>query len=187
MANHKYLTAPLPSTRMPAGIPYIVGNEAAERFSFYGMKAILTVFMAHHLMSRDGTPAPMSGDDAKAYFHWFVSAVYFFPLLGALIADSWLGKYRTILSLSVVYCLGHLALAIDETRLGLLLGLVLIAVGSGGIKPCVSAHVGDQFGQSNQHLLPKVFGWFYFAINFGSFFSFAVIPRLLENYGPHVA
>ena len=102
-------------------------------------------------------------------------------------ADVWLGKYRTILSLSVVYCLGHLALAVDDTRLGLFVGLALVAIGSGGIKPCVSAHVGDQFGRTNQHLLTKVFSWFYFAINFGAFFSSLLIPQLLERFGPHVA
>jgi proton-dependent oligopeptide transporter, POT family len=78
-------------------------------------------------------------------------------------------------------------LALDVTRLGLALGLTLIAVGSGGIKPCVSAHVGDQFGRQNQHLLAKVFGWFYFAINFGAFCSTLLTPWLLENLGPHWA
>ncbi|RYD75225.1 MAG: MFS transporter, partial [Verrucomicrobiaceae bacterium] len=66
----------------------------------------------------------------------------------------------------------------------LTIGLTLIAIGSGGIKPCVAAHVGDQFGKSNSHLLPKVFGWFYFAINFGAFISTLLTPLLLEHYGP---
>ncbi|NUM89647.1 MAG: MFS transporter, partial [Bdellovibrionales bacterium] len=93
----------------------------------------------------------------------------------------------TIMILSVVYCLGHLALALDETRTGLAIGLTLIAIGSGGIKPCVSAHVGDQFGAGNKHLLERVFGWFYFAINFGAFFSTMLTPLLLRKYGPSVA
>jgi POT family proton-dependent oligopeptide transporter len=172
---------------MPPGVPYIVGNEAAERFSFYGMKAILIMFMVQYLHGPGGTLEPMTDLDAKVYFHDFVSAVYFFPILGALVADVWLGKYRTILSLSIVYCLGHLALALDDTRVGLFWGLALVAIGSGGIKPCVSAHVGDQFGRTNQHLLSKVFGWFYFAINFGSGISTFLIPELLERFGPHVA
>ena len=186
-ARHKYLTAPVPSTRMPAGIPYIVANEAAERFSFYGMRGILTIFMVEYLRASDGTLAPMSAGDAKTWFHTFLFAVYFLPILGALVSDGLLGKYRTILSLSVVYCLGHLALAIDDTRAGLFAGLGLISIGSGGIKPCVSAHVGDQFGQSNQHLISKVFGWFYFAINFGSFISTLLTPWLMKRFGPHVA
>ena len=72
--------------------------------------------------------------------------------------DAILGKYRTILYVSIIYCFGHLTLAINHTRIGLALGLFLIAIGAGGIKPCVSANVGDQFGASNQHLLPRVQG-----------------------------
>jgi len=183
----KYLTAPVPTDRMPQGIPYIVGNEAAERFSFYGMRTILVIFMTHYLLGPERTPAPMDKVTAMIWYHQFLFAVYFFPLLGALISDIFLGKYRTILILSVVYCFGHLALALDHTTLGLGLGLALIAVGSGGIKPCVSANVGDQFGTRNQHLLEQVFGSFYFAINAGAFASTIMTPWLLDKYGPDVA
>ena len=69
----------------------------------------------------------------------------------------------------------------------LMMGLALIAVGSGGIKPCVSAHVGDQFGARNAHLLSRVFNWFYFSINIGAFVSMLLTPWLLEWYGPHWA
>jgi proton-dependent oligopeptide transporter, POT family len=182
-----YRQAPEQITGMPRGVPYIVGNELAERFSYYGMKTILVVFMTHHLKNAAGQDAAMSGDEAKAAFHAFSASAYFFPLIGAVVSDAFLGKYKTIMSLSIVYCLGHLALALDETRLGLTVGLTLIAIGSGGIKPCVSAHVGDQFGEKNQNLLERVFGWFYFSINFGSFFSTLLTPLLLEKYGPRVA
>ncbi len=156
----EYRTRPVASPERPRGIPYIIGNEAAERFSFYGMRAILVVFMTQYLMSSSGQPALMSADEAKGWFHLFVSAVYFTPLLGALLSDMVLGKYRTIIVLSLVDCAGHFALALDDTRLGLALGLGLIALGAGGIKPCVSAHVGDQFGPSNRQLLSRSFGWF---------------------------
>ena len=63
------------------------------------------------------------------------------------------------------------------------MGLSIIALGAGGIKPCVSAHVGDQFGEKNQYLLPKVYGWFYFSINFGSFFSTLLTPAILNGQG----
>lgn len=174
---------------MPPGIPYIIGNEAAERFSFYGMRSILTVFMTTYLMSAGGKLAVMSDTEATAWFHEFVFGVYFLPILGAIISDGFLGKYRTILSLSVVYCLGHLSLAMNDTRLGLFLGLLLIAIGSGGIKPCVSAHVGDQFGAGNQHLLSRAFGWFYLSINLGSSVSTYVCPILLNDhsFGPRYA
>ncbi len=182
-----YLQAPIPSKSMPKGIPYIVGNEAAERFSFYGMRAILVIFMTQYLMGADGQPDVMSGDEAKGWYHLFVSAVYFTPILGALISDGLLGKYRTIILLSLVYTLGHFALALDDTRLGLAIGLGLIALGAGGIKPCVSAHMGDQFGQTNSHLLSRAFSWFYFAINLGAFASTLLIPWCLETFGPAVA
>ena len=187
MAKAEYLTAPRAMSGMPPGVPYIIGNEAAERFSYYGMNSILVVFMTSGLLARGGVPAPMTETQADFWYHVFVCALYFLPVLGAILADAVLGKYPVILSLSVVYCLGHLALALEHTRLGLALGLALIALGAGGIKPCVSANVGDQFGPANQHLLPRVFGWFYFSINAGSFISTLLIPWLLEHRGPDLA
>jgi POT family proton-dependent oligopeptide transporter len=183
----KYLTAPVPRTDMPGGIPYIVANEAAERFSFYGMRAILVVFMTRYLMDSSGSLDAMSGEDAKGWYHLFVSAVYLTPLLGALLSDGLLGKYRTIILLSLVYCAGHFVLALDDTRAGLALGLGLIALGAGGIKPCVSSHLGDQFGTSNHGLLARAFSWFYFAINLGAFVSSLATPWLLQQYGSAIA
>src|SRR3989449_7792730 len=187
MAQIPYLTAPIKTDKMPPGVPFIVGNEAAERFSYYGMNSILVIFMTKYLMDRQGHPTPMSEAQADGWYHTFVFFVYFLPLFGAFLADAVLGKYLTVLILSVVYCFGHLTLAIDHTRLGLTIGLSLIALGAGGMKPCVSANVGDQFGASNQRLLPRVFSWFYFSINFGSAFSTLLIPELLERCGPAIA
>ena len=172
---------------MPDGVPYIVCNEAAERFSFYGMKTILIVFMQKYMLDSAGRPDHMSDEEARVWYHSFTMAVYITPLIGAVVSDLVLGKYKTILYFSIVYCGGHLALALNETRSGLAAGLFLISVGAGGIKPCVSANVGDQFGASNQHLLTKVFGWFYFSINIGAFFSSMITPILLDKYGPHLA
>jgi proton-dependent oligopeptide transporter, POT family len=185
-------TTPLETDTMPPGIPYIIGNEAAERFSFYGMRTILVVFMVQYLHFMDGTGgSALSGNQAVGYYHDFTKWVYFTPFFGALLADIFLGKYRTILYLSIVYCLGHATLAcmgsIGHSRYWLLAGLLLICLGSGGIKPCVSAHVGDQFGPKNHHLLSRIYNWFYFSINFGSFFSTLLTPWLLKHYGPHWA
>ena len=190
-----YLTAPVPTKKLPGGIPYIIGNEAAERFSFYGMKGILVVFMTTYLSLLPGAGGnePMSDTDAIANYHLFTTAVYFTPILGALLSDILLGKYLTIMILSIVYCIGHGALALMGLGEGidpgwmLFLGLGLISFGSGGIKPCVSAHVGDQFGASNGHMLSKIFGWFYFSINVGAFVSTLLTPWFLEWYGPHLA
>jgi POT family proton-dependent oligopeptide transporter len=182
-----YRTAPASSAEIPSGIPFIIGNELAERFSYYGMRAILVVFMTQYLLDANGSPDPMTAGEAKAYFHLFVAITYFTPFLGALLADGLLGKYRTIILLSIVYCLGHFSLALDDTRTGLLVGQALIALGAGGIKPCVSAHVGDQFGSSSQYWLGKVFSWFYLAVNLGAFVSMLLIPWLLKTYGASIA
>lgn len=187
-----YRSTPLETDRMPPGIPYIIGNEAAERFSFYGMRTILVVFMVQYLQFMDGSGGrAASGTEAVEWYHQFTSWVYFTPLAGALLADIFLGKYLTILLLSIVYCLGHAALACMGTaghsQYWLIAGLGLICIGAGGIKPCVSAHVGDQFGRGNQHLLTRIYNWFYFSINFGSFFSTLLTPWLLEKHGPHWA
>ena len=183
----KYSTSPRATKNMPKGIPYIIGNELAERFSFYGMKCILIVFMTKYLMDHNGNYNTMSNAEATHWYHLFTSAVYYTPILGAIISDVFLGKYKTILFLSIIYCLGHLTLALDETAWGLAIGLSLISVGAGGIKPCVSAHVGDQFGKTNSHLLEKVFSWFYLSINLGAFISTMLTPILLKHYGSHIA
>ncbi|WP_193213337.1 POT family MFS transporter [Luteolibacter marinus] len=185
-------TAPVDTERMPPGIPYIISNEAAERFSFYGMRTILVVFMAKYLWLMDGKGgSAMSSTQATEHYHDFVAWVYFTPLLGAFLSDVFLGKYRTIILLSIVYCLGHAALAcmglFGDSSHWLFAGLLLICLGSGGIKPCVSAHVGDQFGSKNSHLLTRIYNWFYFSINLGSFVSTLLTPWLLEWYGPHWA
>ena len=195
-SEHKYLTTPVSTTGMPGGVPYIIGNELAERFSFYGMKGILTVFMTKHLVDASGQPDYLSDENAKAVYHLFTAGAYFFPLIGAIIADVLWGKYKTILWISLMYCVGHGSLALMD--LGpvtgqwdmapfMYAGLILIAVGAGGIKPCVSAHVGDQFGSDNKHLLTQIFNWFYFAINLGAAASTILTPILLAKVGPWLA
>jgi POT family proton-dependent oligopeptide transporter len=186
------------NTGWPPGVPYIVGNEACERFSFYGMRAILYV----HLVSLLAAQAVVLGvgdlktpenesyakANATAAFHLFVAGVYALPMIGALLADRFAGKYRTILYLSLVYCAGHAVLSMGESYLwGMYLGLALIAIGSGGIKPCVSANVGDQFGKGNWHRVRTIYQIFYFSINFGSFFATLLIPFIKDTVGTSVA
>lgn len=125
--------------------------------------------------------------DAVLTFHLFSMAIYLCPIPGAILADACLGKYPTIILLSLVYCLGHATLALDLNRTGIFIGLSLIAIGSGGIKPCVSAHLGDQFDERSASLLEKVFSWFYLGINLGAFVATLLIPYLLERYSPHIA
>jgi POT family proton-dependent oligopeptide transporter len=172
--------------RLPRQVPYIIANEACERFSFYGMRNILTPFLVGSLLTY--LPEAERASMAKEVFHTFVIGVYFFPLIGGWISDRFFGKYRTVFWLSLVYVAGHACLALFEgQRLGFYTGLALIAVGSGGIKPLVASFVGDQFTQSNKHLAKLVFDAFYWTINFGSFFASLLMPIFLRSYGASVA
>lgn len=191
------------SDAFPPGIPFIVGNEGAERFSYYGMRAILYVYLAslyvHFVSEAQLTDVASSAAKAKAtaVAHLFMAGVYAFPMIGAILADRLLGKYPVILWVSLIYCAGHAVLAVagrlgaagsyQGAEYGMYAGLALIAIGSGGIKPCVSANVGDQFTEKNSHLVSRVFQIFYFIINFGSFFSTLLTPLLYAWFGPEVA
>jgi len=197
MAIKNYRTTPDQTKKgMPGGVPFIIGNEVAERFSYYGMRAILTVFMTQHLMDAAGNPDTLSNEQAKGVFHLFNAGAYFFPLVGAILSDVFFGKYKTILWISLMYCAGHGSLALMDLgphfgwwdmKPFMFIGLALIAIGAGGIKPCVSAHVGDQFGKGNKRLLTQIFNWFYFSINVGAMLSTILTPILLETHGPWAA
>ncbi len=182
-------TAPVGSTaneersaRMPAGIPFIISNEFAERFCFYGINSILTIYLARHMHFTDAK--------AAAWQSLFKSGAYFFPLIGAVISDVFWGKFRTIIVFSILYALGCVALAaFGHTQEALIASLLFVALGTGGIKPCVSTNVGDQFTGKNQHLIERAYSWFYLAINAGSSISIYMCPVLLDDpaWGPQWA
>src|SRR5438270_10693658 len=111
------VAAPAGRARLPRQIAYIIGNEGCERFSFYGMRNILTQFLVSSSLLVTATQAVSQAERegaAKEVFHTFVLGVYFFPLLGGWLADRFLGKYRTILYLSLVYCAGNACVALSE-------------------------------------------------------------------------
>ena len=178
----------IPAGRWPPQIKFIVGNEACERFSYYGMRSILAGYITGSVLKGG---LGQTDDTATELIHLFVFANYFMPLLGAWLSDKIIGRYHTILGVSLFYCAGHGVLACSDFVGGgvqgrmtcLWIGLALIAFGSGGIKPCVSAFMGDQFKPEQSHLLQKAYGAFYWAINFGSFFSFLVIPWIKNHHG----
>lgn len=173
-------TTGIQKPRYPRSIPYIIGNEAAERYSFYGMKALLATYFVNQFA--------FSTAQSNEKVHLFISLTYFMAIVGGLLADWFVGKYLTILWLSLVYCAGHAFLAGFDSNINLFLfGLLLITIGAGGIKPCVSANVGDQFDRTNQSLISKMFNWFYFSINMGAFGSSLLAPVLMKYYGASVA
>ncbi|XP_039500077.1 peptide transporter family 1 isoform X2 [Drosophila santomea] len=165
----------------PKSVFFIISNEFCERFNYYGMRTVLVLYLSRVLGYSD--------DTATVVFHVFTMFVYFLCVFGAIISDSWLGKFKTILYLSIVYIAGSVLLtlgAIGPLNLPIetftMLGLALIALGSGGIKPCVSAFGGDQFKVPEQvKQITSFFSLFYFSINAGSLISTSVTPILRED------
>ena len=169
--------------RLPPQTKFIVGNEACERLSYYGVVAILTGYATTLFGGGE-----QGGIVAKKIVHDWKSLTYLLPLIGAFIADRWWGRYRTILWVSFAYCAGHALMSATEgTKWGLYSGLILLAIGSGGIKPCVSAFVGDQFGPGQEKQLTKAYSLFYWSINFGSFFAFLLLPYIRAKTSYSVA
>ncbi|NXN42271.1 S15A1 protein, partial [Rhinoptilus africanus] len=172
----------------PLSIFFIIINEFCERFSYYGMRAVLVLYFKYFLQWDDNL--------STAIYHTFVALCYLTPILGAIIADSWLGKFKTIVSLSVVYTIGQAVMAVssindltDQNRNGSpdnipvhialsMIGLILIALGTGGIKPCVSAFGGDQFEEDQDKQRSRFFSIFYLSINAGSLLSTIITPIL---------
>ena len=143
------------------------------------MKTVLFIYLTSYL--------GLTKDDATTGLHVFVMFAYFFPLIGGMLSDSYWGKYQTIFRLSIIYCLGNLVLALTAIPgvtghppelWGAVTGLFLLSVGTGGIKPCVSAFGGDQFHPSQSVQIQRFFSMFYFAINSGSLLSTYITPEL---------
>lgn len=166
---------------MPKSVFYIIGNEFCERFSYYGMKAILAIYLVKSL--------GLTENVATIVIHSFNFFAYFFSLLGGLIADCWLGKYRTISYLSVAYVFGITLLSTSSLPLSsstcsawlAFSGLALLALGTGGIKPCVSSFGGDQFDEFDVERVSRFFSIFYFTINAGSVLSMLITPILRKD------
>ncbi|MDW8274017.1 MAG: oligopeptide:H+ symporter [Chitinophagales bacterium] len=174
----------------PPSAPYIVGAEFAERFSFYGMKAILATFLVSNFFNPQQAAdlQPLAEARSNEVTHLFTAISYGCCIIGGLIADRWLGRYHTILYLSIIYVIGHLFLAIFENNYHLFFtGLMLIALGAGGVKPNVSVMVGDQFENEDDPRINKLYSIFYFSINLGAFFSMLLTPVLKDKYGGAVA
>lgn len=165
----------------PKSIFFIISNEFCERFMYYGMRTVLVLYLTRKLFWDD--------DTATIIYHLFTTLVYFFSVLGAILSDSWLGKFRTIVYLSIVYSCGSILMSLTAMpdlyipgREFTIVSLLLVAVGSGGIKPCVAAFGGDQFKLPEQaKYMLSFFSIFYFTINLGSFISTLITPILRSD------
>uniref|UniRef100_A0A8C6YEV6 Uncharacterized protein n=1 Tax=Naja naja TaxID=35670 RepID=A0A8C6YEV6_NAJNA len=179
----------------PLSIFFIVINEFCERFSYYGMRAVLVLYFKFFLHWDDNL--------STAIYHTFVALCYPWIQVSVYQWESGLGKFKTIISLSIVYTVGQVVLSISSINdlmdgnhdVALIfifymntywafsmIGLVLIALGTGGIKPCVAAFGGDQFEEDQEKQRSRFFSIFYLSINAGSLLSTIITPILRGKF-----
>lgn len=154
----------------------IIGNEFCERFCYYGFRALLFQYLRETY--------GFSENKATGIFHLFNFSCYFFTFIGGLLSDNLLGRYRTILYLSILYLVGTIITTISTVTMNLrfsFIGLLLISIGTGGIKPCVSTFGGDQFDKNDVKNIESFFSLFYFAINSGSLISIFISPLIADR------
>ncbi|KAL7746197.1 hypothetical protein RI367_008454 [Sorochytrium milnesiophthora] len=164
-------------TAVPTAVYFIVANELGERLCYYSVKPLLNIYLQFIGSNKD---------DAKILLHSWQTVTYSCPLLGAVISDSYLGKYRTILYLSVVYLIGNVVITLTSIKAmrslgGVAAGLYLLAIGTGGIKSTVGAHAGDQLLKSGAGQFRRFFSYFYLAINVCKLVSTLVPPMLKDS------
>ncbi|XP_022948150.1 protein NRT1/ PTR FAMILY 8.1-like [Cucurbita moschata] len=176
--------------------PYILGNEFCERLAYYGMSTNLVLYFKKHLNQHSATAV-------KNVANWS-GTCYITPLIGAFLADAYLGRYRTIATFSIIYVLGMTLLTLSASVHGLkptcvakddcqattaqsavcFVALYLIALGTGGIKPCVSSYGADQFDDANEtekKHKSSFFNWFYLSINVGALIASSVLVWVQDN------
>lgn len=178
--------------------PFILGNECCERLAYYGMSSNLVIYFKTQLNQTSAVAA-------KNNSNWG-GTCYLTPLLGAFLADAYLGRYKTIASFSIIYVIGMTLLTMSASVPGLkptcsgkdnchanggqtaatFIALYLIALGTGGIKPCVSSYGADQFDDDDEvekKHKGSFFNWFYFSINVGALIASSVLVWIQENVG----
>src|SRR5262245_36717825 len=169
---------PTTSQRHPTAIWFFFWGEFAERASFYGMRAILPLYLT--------TVLGFSDADGGERYYWFKMAAYFLPLLGGIVADRWLGRYWTIVGFSVPYVLGHFVLGIEDRFWCMIALFALLVPATGVIKPNISSLLGETYDQQRpgqDSLRVSGFQYFYFAINVGALISMFVVPIIRTKYG----
>ncbi|KAJ7942762.1 protein NRT1/ PTR FAMILY 8.3-like [Quillaja saponaria] len=179
--------------------PFILGNECCERLAYYGISSNLVTYLTKKLHQENVSAA-------RNVTTW-QGTCYLTPLIGAVIADSYWGRYWTIAAFSTIYFIGMCTLTLSASVPALkpsecvgslcpsatpaqyaifFFGLYLIALGTGGIKPCVSSFGADQFDDTDPTERVKkgsFFNWFYFSINVGALISHSLIVWIQDNAG----
>ncbi|KAG4974859.1 hypothetical protein AAZX31_11G202300 [Glycine max] len=180
--------------------PFILGNECCERLAYYGMSTNLVLYFKKRLHQH-------SAIASKNVSNWS-GTCYITPLVGAFLADSYLGRYWTIAVFSIIYAIGMTLLTLSASVPGIkptchghgdenchattlesavcFLALYLIALGTGGIKPCVSSYGADQFDDTDpaeKEHKSSFFNWFYFSINIGALIASSLLVWIQDNVG----
>lgn len=188
----------VPLTRHPRGIAILAATELAERFSYYGMTALLTLYMVkqlflpghveqvvglatlRHLFEFRG---PMSDVAfASLIYGWYAGLVYFTPLGGGWLADRVLGPRHTVILGALLMTGGHLAMAFDQS---FLLALLLLILGSGCLKGNLAAQVGSLYPANSSSLRDRGFTIFSTAINIGAVAGPLATGAVAETHGYH--
>ncbi|KAI8348382.1 POT family-domain-containing protein [Mortierella sp. GBAus27b] len=167
--------------KTPKAVWFILPNEFGERFCYYGVQPNLNKYFR--------LVTGMSEVDAKVYSTSFTMLAYFFPLIGAALSDSYFGKWWTIISFSAIYLVGMILVTVFAipNLIGAIgqvphfltfLPMLIIAIGTGGIKPCVSSHGGDQYLPSQERGKDAFFNNFYISINVGGLLTQLIVPEL---------
>ncbi|CAH1140864.1 unnamed protein product [Phyllotreta striolata] len=160
----------------PTAVFCIIATEFCERFSFCGLRTILSLYLRNILL--------FSENAATVIYHVFIMVCYVVPMVGAFCADIYFGRYKTIRNFAFIYLIGNILMCIAAVpTLGLpptlfsAIGLSLIAIGTGGLKPCVAAFGAEQFAlPAQQDMLVHFFSIFYFTINLGGFVGMTLTP-----------
>jgi POT family proton-dependent oligopeptide transporter len=184
----------------PIGLAFLAGTEGWERFSYYGMVALLPLYMSQALFLpdriggvwgfsavRDGLEAifgPMSNVAlASQVFGLYAGLIYFTPVIGGAIADRWIGRHRAVTAGALLMSAGHVAMAFDAS---FLMALGLLISGCGLLKGNISAQVGDCYPREDAEGRARGFAIFSTAINVGAMLGPLLCGLLAQMYGWHV-
>ena len=166
----------------PVGLYILFFTEMWERFSYYGMRGLLVLYIATSATASD----PGFGwttREAIGLYGWYTMLVYVMSIPGGIIADKWLGQKKTVMLGGVLLCLGHGILAIPS-KIAFFTGLALVILGVGCLKPNISTMVGGLYKQGDIRR-DKGFTIFYIGINLGAFLAGIIVGIVASEYGWH--
>jgi dipeptide/tripeptide permease len=169
----------------PVGLYVLFFTEMWERFSYYGMRGLLTIYIARSATSmiNEGPGLGWNGGDALWIYGWYTMLVYVMSIPGGIIADKWLGQKKTVMIGGLLLCIGHGTLAIPSET-AFFTGLILIILGVGCLKPNISTMVGGLYKQGDPRR-DKGFTIFYIGINIGAFLASILVGFVAYYWGWH--